>query len=117
MGDWIKFRDELLARSPGVKVEYDKLGPRFAAISELIRARNATSISQSELARRMNVTPNTISRLESAEHSPRLDTLAAAAEAMGYEMRLKFVKPKTSPTATRSKPRKRTPASRPARAR
>ncbi len=34
--------------------------------------------------------PSVVSRLESAEHSPRLDTLAAAARAMGYELDVRF---------------------------
>jgi len=33
-----------------------------------------------------------VSRLESAEHSPRLDTLAEAARAMGYRVEVRFVK-------------------------
>ena len=92
MGSWDKFKNDLLTRNPEVKAEYDRLGPRYATITALIKARNAAKVTQSELARRMNVAPNTVSRLESAEHSPRIDTLASAATAMGYELQVRFVK-------------------------
>lgn len=102
MASWRKFRDTMLAGNPSLKAEYDRLGPRYAAISALIRARNSAKVSQSELARRMKVRQNTVSRLESGEHSPRIDTLAAAAEALGYDLRVTFVKPRAeSRTASR----------------
>ena len=92
MTSWQTVRDKLLAEDPRLREEYDKLGPRFAAISALIDAREAENISQSELARRMNVRPNVVSRLESAQHSPLLDTLSQYAAALGYEFRLSLVK-------------------------
>ncbi|MDE2696273.1 MAG: helix-turn-helix transcriptional regulator [Chloroflexota bacterium] len=73
---------------PELRAEYDRLAPRFRAISELIKARG--TVSQSELARRMKVSPGVISRLESAEHDPRLGTLASAARALGYELEVTF---------------------------
>lgn len=91
------FRDyiqEKLEIDPELHGEYERLGPRFDAISELIRARQRMGLSQSELARRMKVKANVVSRLESGEHSPRLDTLAAAAQAMECELRVKFVRPR-----------------------
>ncbi len=91
-----EYTQRLLNSDPEFKTEYDRLGPRFEAITALIRARTAQRVSQSELARRMNVAPNTVSRLESGEHSPRIDTLAAAARAMGYEFHVKFVKSKAA---------------------
>jgi len=109
MVSWKTFRDSMLADNPSLKAEYDRLGPRYAAISALIRARSNAKVSQSELARRMNVRQNTVSRLESGEHSPRIDTLAAAAKALGYDIRVTFVKPR--PARSRP-PRSRTAAKR-----
>ena len=82
---------------PEAKAEYDLLGPRFAVISELIRTRKETHLSQAELAKRMGVSPSVLSRLESATHSPRLDTLADAARAMGCELEVRFVRARSTP--------------------
>ena len=38
----------------------------------------------------MSVSPGVVNRLESAEHSPRLDTLADAARALGCDLEVKF---------------------------
>lgn len=81
---------------PELRAEYERLEPRFRAISELIKARG--DVSQSELARRMRVSPGVISRLESAEHDPRLGTLANAASALGYDLEISFRRREESPT-------------------
>ncbi len=93
-------REKMLARSPKLKAEYDKLGPRYEVINALISARRKGGLSQSDLARRMGVQPNVISRLESAEHSPRLDTLVAAADAIGCDLRVQFVQRRRASTRT-----------------
>ena len=69
--------EEHMEADPALREEYERLEPRFRAISALIKARG--DISQSELARRMQVSPGVISRLESAQHDPRLGTLTSAA--------------------------------------
>ncbi len=91
MTTWKEAKQKLHEENPELKREYERLGPRFAAVSALIAARNEANLSQSELARRMSVPPGTISRFESAQHSPRLDTLVQYAEALGYEFRLQLV--------------------------
>ncbi len=70
--------------------EYERLGPRFEAINQLMEARKRLGLSQTELAKRMRVAPHVVSRLESAEHSPRLETLASAARAMGFLLEIRF---------------------------
>lgn len=92
MRDVKAFMEAMRAQDPGLQAEYERLGPRYQAISQLITARQKAKLSQSELGRRMGVTQAVVSRLESAEHSPRLDTLADAAKAMGYRIDVRFVK-------------------------
>ena len=87
-----RFMDRFEARmdaDPQLREEYERLGPRFQAISALIKARG--SVSQSELARRMQISPGVISRLESGRHDPRLGTLSNAASALGYRLEVKLV--------------------------
>ena len=89
---------------PEAQEEYERLGPRYAAISELIRARKQTKLSQAELAERMGISPAALSRLESAAHSPRLDTLADAARAMGQRLEVRFVRASMGATSAQAKP-------------
>ena len=58
MSEWRKERDRMLASDPELVQEYEKLAPRFAVIRQLIDMRAREEISQSELARRMDVHAN-----------------------------------------------------------
>jgi transcriptional regulator with XRE-family HTH domain len=87
----------LMDNDPELAAEYERLGPRFEAVNAMIRARKRAKLSQVELARRMGVSQAVVSRLESAEHSPRLETLAEAARAMGYRMSVRFVRERSAP--------------------
>lgn len=89
---WQDFRDEMFAADPKLRAEYENLGPRFDAVIGLIRARQQAGLTQTQLARRMGVSQGVLSRLESAWHSPRLETLAAAARALGYTLEVRFKK-------------------------
>ena len=92
MTTWREARAKLHAGNPLLKEEYDRLGSRFETLGKLIDARERMKISQSELARRMHVPPNVVSRFESAQHSPRLDTIIAYAHALGYEFKVALKK-------------------------
>jgi ribosome-binding protein aMBF1 (putative translation factor) len=85
-----KFLERLRMDHPEVQAEYERLGPRFAAIDALVAARERARITQTELARRMGVRQPVIARLESGANSPKIDTLAEAADAMGYELVVGF---------------------------
>jgi ribosome-binding protein aMBF1 (putative translation factor) len=50
---------------------------------KLIQEREAAGLSQSELARRAGLRPETINRLEQAKHSPDTSTLAKITKALG----------------------------------
>jgi transcriptional regulator with XRE-family HTH domain len=105
--DVLNFMYDMMERDPELKAEYERLGPRYEAISALIGARKRAKVSQGELAERMGVSQAVVSRLESAEHSPRLDTLAEAARAMGYRVEVRFVREQSG---RYSAPRERTAA-------
>ena len=92
MSTWEQAKSRLHAENPRLKQEYEKLAPRYEAIGALVAARERLGVSQSELARRMGVRPHVISRLESALHSPRIDTLAAYAAALGLKMKVGFAR-------------------------
>lgn len=87
---------QLRADDPLLQAKYDRLGPRFAVITEIIGARNREGLTQRELAERMGVSQAVVSRLLSGQHSPRIDTIAAAARAMGYDLEIRLVKRRAS---------------------
>ncbi len=87
-----EFLAEQLKSDPEFAREFYRTAPRFDAVVRLIKARNRLGLTQTDLAKRMKVHPHVVSRLESAQHSPRLDTLALAAIAMGYDLQVRFTK-------------------------
>ena len=95
------FRERLLRGDERVRDEYDKLGARFLVVRELLDARRRAGMTQANLASAMGTTRSVISRLESGRHSPSVDTLAAAARALGcsLEIRLRDVDRRTRPDA------------------
>ena len=90
--------EELRAGDPELQREYDRLGPRFRLIEAMVRARKARKLSQRELAEQIGVTKTVISRLESGEHSPRLETAYDIAEALGYRLDVKLVRERRKAT-------------------
>jgi transcriptional regulator with XRE-family HTH domain len=69
-----------------VKAEYDRLGPVYALVGELIAARQQAGLTQAEIALRMGTTQSVIARLESARHMPTFDLAARYAAALGRRL-------------------------------
>ena len=88
-----QFRARALAR-PEVRKAYDELAEEFSFIDEVLKARAASGLTQSELAARVGTTQSAIARLESGtpKHSPSIVTLQRYARAMGYRVEIKLVK-------------------------
>ena len=59
-----------LLTDPDVKIEYDRLGPIYAVIGEMIDARQAEGLTQTDVARRMGTSQSVVARLENARHMP-----------------------------------------------
>jgi ribosome-binding protein aMBF1 (putative translation factor) len=75
-------------KEPGYAEAYDALEEEFAIMDALIRARTAASLSQTEIAKRMNTTQSVIARLEARAHRASLKTLRGYAEATGHRLRI-----------------------------
>ena len=88
--DWIEV--DALVNPVFPRAEYERQKPRYDALRALIDARLRAKLTQAELAARMGVSQSVVARLEGAGSSPRIDTLAAAATAMGCELEVKFKK-------------------------
>ena len=83
--------------NPNVKAAYDEMAPEFALLRQMLKARQKAGLSQAEVAERMGTKPPAVTRLESSlsngKHSPSLATLQKYANAVGYELQIKFVRP------------------------
>jgi predicted transcriptional regulator len=83
-------RAQLLA-DPDVQAEYDRLGPIFAVVGEMVEARHEAGLTQAEIARRMGTTQSVIARLETARHMPTFDMLTRYAAAVGKRVEVRVV--------------------------
>lgn len=79
-----------MLRKPAVSAEYKALGPEFALLDQLLKARARAGLSQAEVARRMGTHAPAVARLEaslgSGGHSPSLSTLRKYAAAVGKKL-------------------------------
>ena len=91
-GTAIDYINHVLDEDDAVREAFDRHRARRQAVEGLIETRHACKLSQSALADRMGVNQGVVSRLESAKHSPRLETLEQAAAAMGYQLEVKWKK-------------------------
>lgn len=79
---------------PEVKQAYDELSEEFSFLDEVLKARAAAGLTQSEVAERIGTTQSAIARLESpsGKHSPSVATLQRYARALGCRLELRLVK-------------------------
>ena len=91
MGNWKQLKAELL-QDKSVKKEYDKLTPRYKAISQLISARINKGITQKKLAQKIGTKQSAIARFEAGNVNPSLGFLEKIAEVMGYKINVSLSK-------------------------
>lgn len=89
MKKWEDLEKELL-KDKDVKKEFDKLAPRYAIISGIIRARLEKGFTQKELAERIGTKQSAIARLETGNANPSVDFLERIANAMGYSLQIQI---------------------------
>lgn len=81
---------EQLMKDEEFKAEYNKLKPRYEAISQIIEIRNSQNITQEELALRVGTQKSNISRFESGTYNPSLDFLVKIARSLGKEVHIEI---------------------------
>jgi ribosome-binding protein aMBF1 (putative translation factor) len=89
MTNWDDLEKELLS-DPEVKKEYDRLAPRYAVISEIIRARIEKGLTQKELAEKLGTKQSAIARLEAGNTNPSFGLLEKIAKVMGTKLSITF---------------------------
>ena len=85
-----KLRRQLLA-DPEVKAEYDRLGPIFAVVGEMIEARRAAGLTQADIAARMGTSQSVVARLEQTRHMPTFAMVARYAAAIDQRIDIHLV--------------------------
>ena len=80
-----------LLTDPEVRAEYDRLGPIFAIVGEMIETRQAAGLTQAEIAKRMGTTQSVVARLETARHMPTFDLVARYAAALDRRLDIHLV--------------------------
>ena len=91
MRSWKELKAELL-KDAALKKEYDKLAPRYAAISKLISARLRQGITQKQLAQKIGTKQSAIARFEAGNTNPSLGFLEKIADVMGYKIGIYLLK-------------------------
>lgn len=89
MTDWKVLRKELL-KDPKFKAEYEKMQPKFEAVSAVIEARIKQGLTQEALARRIKTKQSAIARIESGKVNPSIGFLQKLAEALGKKLIIRF---------------------------
>jgi len=93
-------------QDPAFAEAYNALEDEFAALSELLRARQQAGMTQADVAASMGVAQATVARLESSagsrKHAPSVATLRRYADAVGCDLRITLA-PKAKPTPRHSR--------------
>jgi len=88
-----KFKDYLneQLKDPEFRAEYEALEPEFAIIMAISEARRKNGITQTQLAEKTGIDQSDISRIETGEANPSLNTLKRLAAGMGMKIKLEFL--------------------------
>ncbi|MCL5091005.1 MAG: helix-turn-helix transcriptional regulator [Patescibacteria group bacterium] len=85
MKNWKIFKKEIL-KDKEVAKEYQKLGPKYKLIIQVIDARQKKGLTQKELAKKIGTKQSAIARLESGNANPSLEFLMKLAKATETEL-------------------------------
>ena len=77
-------------KDPEFKREWDELEPEFQLVKAMLRARDEQNISQRQLSDLTGITQADISKMESGEANPTLQTLKRIAKGLGMRLELVF---------------------------
>ena len=80
-----------LEKSPEYRRAYRRQKPLYDLVFEIITRRNELGLTQKELADRAGTHQSAISRIESGEHNPRLNTLVEIAEGLESRLEIRLV--------------------------
>ncbi len=88
-----QFKKKALSKT-AVRKEYEALSPAYKLRKKLIALRQKAGLTQEQIAMALHTQKSNISRLENAnsKNSPKLSTIEQYAQAVGYDIEIKFVR-------------------------
>lgn len=89
MKSWNQFKRELL-NNKAVKLEYQKLQPRYTLIKQLVEARLKRGLTQKQLAVKIGTKQSAISRLEAGNINPTIDFLEKVTVALHSQLDIRI---------------------------
>ena len=91
------FKKKALSKA-AVNKEYQSLAPAYALRKKLIALRQKAGLTQEQIADVLQTQKSNISRLENVNsvNSPKLSTIEQYAEAVGYNVEIKFTQKKVN---------------------
>ena len=90
MSDFRNYLDEQI-KNPDFQKEWYSLEPELNAIQAIIDARKSRNMTQKELAERTGIDQSDISKIETGNANPSLNTLKRLAEGLDMILKLEFV--------------------------
>jgi transcriptional regulator with XRE-family HTH domain len=87
--EWTQFRKKLF-EDPATRAAYEARKPAYKFAVQLAELRRQRGLSQAALAKLAGMTQPEVARLEAAEASPTLDTMARLLAAAGADLDIKF---------------------------
>jgi len=93
MSDWktLEQFEEELRRDPALRAKLEASEPDYELAREVLAARMAAKMSQTELARAIGTSQSRVSRWERGEEAPRVEALRRIARATGRRLEVRFV--------------------------
>lgn len=79
-----------LLKDPEFRKEYESSNGEYQVICAIIEARINTNITQKELSKRTGISQSNLSRIETGEESPTVDTLNKIAMGFGKKLKISF---------------------------
>ena len=90
MTNYDEFVNEQL-KDPEFRAEYEALEPEFSIVLAISEARRNTGLTQTQLAAKTGIDQSDISRIESGDANPSLNTLKRLAAGMDMRLKLEFL--------------------------
>lgn len=69
-----------------VSAHFNQIKKEYELIEQIVLVRKKLNITQSELAKKANVSQQAISRLENEKHIPNMDTLLRIVDGLGLKL-------------------------------
>ena len=88
---WKEAKKLLLKNDPMLKIELERLRPKYQVIRQIIELRKMLDLSQQELAKRINDKQSNIARLENGNANPSIEKLTRLAEGLNAELEIKLI--------------------------